>query len=192
MELLKQRILKDGRVPNGDVLIVNSFINHKVDPVLMREIGKDFAARFAGRGITKVVTIESSGIAPALFTAIELGCELVILKKQAASNLIDGTIQTQVFSFTKNSAYQLTLKRDFISPGEKVLFIDDFLANGEAGLGASELIERCGATVAGIGIVITKAFQPGLEKLRKLGYDVYSLAAIKSMEGGKIVFAEDE
>ena len=191
MELLKQKILEHGRALNEHVLLVDSFLNHQVDVPLMHEIGKEFARRFADAGITRIVTIEASGITPAAMTAMEMNLPMVVMKKSVSSILKEGTIQTEVFSFTKNSSYLLTLKSHFIAPGDRVLLIDDFLANGEAAFGASRLIEQCGASVAGIGIVITKAFQPGLKNLRAAGYRVESLAPVRRMAENIIEFGED-
>ena len=120
MEQLRQRILADGRALSDRVLLVDSFLNHQVDPQLMRAVGEEFARRFAGDGVTRVVTIESSGIAPAVMTALQMGVPMVILKKSVSSILQDGILQTEVFSFTKNAPYQLTLKRQFVQPGYRV------------------------------------------------------------------------
>ena len=194
MQLLEERILRDGRAISEDVLLVDSFLNHQVDVDLMREVGAEFARLFAGEGITRVATIEASGIAPAVMTAQALQTPLVpmvILKKSKSSILQEGVIQTEVFSFTKNASYQLTLKSQFVHPGDRVLLIDDFLANGEAAFGGIRLLEQAGATVAGVGAVIAKAFQPGMGKLRAAGYRVEALAAVQSLSCGKIAFAED-
>ena len=188
MELLKQKILDCGRALDEHVLLVDSFLNHQVDVKLMQEVGKEFARRFADAGITRIVTIESSGIAPAAMAALEMDLPLVILKKSKSSILKEGILQTEVFSFTKNAPYMLTLKPQFVHPGDKVLLIDDFLANGEAALGASSLLERAGAQVAGIGIVIAKTFQPGLKKLQEAGYRVEILAPVKRMAENLIEF----
>ncbi len=190
MELLKRKILECGRALNEHVLLVDSFLNHQVDVNLMREIGCEFARRFRDAGITRVATIESSGIAPAAMTALELNLPMIILKKSTSSILKDDILQTQVFSFTKNAPYQLTLKPQFILPGDRVLLIDDFLANGEAALGASTLLEHAGAQVAGIGIVIAKVFQPGLNKLRAKGYRVEVLAPVCQMSENRIGFGD--
>lgn len=190
MELLKQKILECGVALNEHVLLVDSFLNHQVDVKLMQEIGKEFAKRFADAGITRVATIEASGITPAAMTALEMDVPMVILKKSTSSILKDGVLQTEVFSFTKNASYQLTLKSQFIEKGDRVLLIDDFLANGEAGLGASKLLEQAGAQVAGVGIVIAKAFQPGLKKLRDAGYRVEALAPVIRMSENHIEFAD--
>lgn len=192
MDLLKNRILSDGRALNEHVLLVDSFLNHQVDPALMKAVGEEFARIFADAGITKVATIESSGIAPAVMTAITLGVPMVIMKKQLSSILKEGIIQTEVFSFTKNSSYNLTVKSEFIHDDDKVLVIDDFLANGEAAFGAIRLVEQCGAKVAGIGAVIAKAFQPGLKRLREAGYNTVALAPVKAMSENNIEFGEVE
>ena len=188
MELLKQKILDCGRALDEHVLLVDSFLNHQVDVKLMQEVGREFARRFADAGITRIVTIESSGIAPAAMAALEMDLPLVILKKSKSSILKDGILQTEVFSFTKNAPYQLTLKPQFVHPGDRVLLIDDFLANGEAALGASSLLERAGAQVAGIGIVIAKTFQPGLKRMQEAGYRVEILAPVKRMAENLIEF----
>ena len=188
MELLKKKILEEGRALNEHVLLVDSFLNHQVDAALMQAVGQEFAARFADAGVTRIVTIESSGIAPAAMTALAMGLPMVIMKKSMSSILQEDILQTEVFSFTKNAPYQLTLKPQFIQPGDRVLLIDDFLANGEAALGASSLLERAGAQVAGIGIVIAKTFQPGLKKLQEAGYRVEILAPVKRMAENLIEF----
>jgi len=191
MELLKNRILADGKALNERVLLVDSFLNHQVDPELMRKVGEEFAARFANDGVTRVATIESSGIAPAVMCAMTLGVPMVIMKKQPSSILKDGILQTEVFSFTKNSSYQLTLKAQFINENDNVLIIDDFLANGEAAFGAIRLVEQAGGKVAGLGAVIAKAFQPGMEKLRAAGYRVEALAPVIRMDKDIIEFVEE-
>ncbi len=188
MELLKQKILSEGRALNDHVLLVDSFLNNQVDPELMRAIGDEFARRFADAGVTRVVTIESSGIAPAVMTALKMNVPMVILKKSLSSILQDDILQTEVFSFTKNSSYQLTLKRKYVQPGDKVLVIDDFLANGEAAFGAFRLLEQAGAEVVGLGTVIAKAFQPGMRKLRDAGYRVEALAPVSRMAENVIEF----
>ena len=188
MELLKQRILEEGRALNEHVLLVDSFLNHQVDVKLMRACGEEFARRFADAGITRVATIESSGIAPAAMTALTMDLPMVILKKSVSSILKDGIIQTEVFSFTKNAPYLLTLKAHFIQPGDRVLLVDDFLANGEAAFGGIRLLEQAGAQVVGVGAVIAKAFQPGMEKLRAAGYRVEALAAVTRLADGVIEF----
>ena len=188
MELLKQRILKEGRALSEHVLLVDSFLNHQVDVHLMKACGEEFARRFAGAGITRVATIESSGIAPAAMTALAMDLPMVIMKKSVSSILKDGIIQREVFSFTKNAPYLLTLKTDFVKLGDNVLLIDDFMANGEAAFGGIALLEQAGAKIAGVGTVIAKTFQPGMKKLRDAGYRVEALAPVRYMAEGVIEF----
>ena len=188
MELLKQKIRAEGRALNDHVLLVDCFLNHQVDVPLMKAVGEEFARLFAGDGITRIATIESSGIAPAAMTALAMDLPLVILKKSVSSILKDGIIQTEVFSFTKNAPYLLTLKTQFVNPGDSVLLVDDILANGEAAFGGIALLEQAGAEVAGVGTVIAKAFQPGMEKLRAAGYRVEALAAVTRLADGVIEF----
>lgn len=191
MKELKERILNEGRAINEDILKVDSFINHQVDPALMASVGKEFASHFAGKGITKVATIESSGIAPAFATATALNVPLIIMKKQPSKILNDSLFQTEVTSFTKGTSYELTVSSKFLNENDHVLIIDDFLANGEAATGAIRLIRMSHATIAGIGVLIEKSFQPGHEKLVSQGFDVYALARIKHLEAGKIEFCEE-
>ena len=165
MKELQEKILNEGTAVNETVLKVDGFLNHQVDPVLMHKIGEDFANYFKDRGITKVFTIESSGIAPAVMAAIKLGVPMVILKKQQSKILNGEVYQTKVTSFTKGTSYELTLSKKYIDKDDKILLIDDFLANGEAAQGGVRLIEEAGATIEGIGIVIEKSFQPGRKKL---------------------------
>ena len=191
MELLKERILKEGRALSGDVLLVDSILNHQVDPKLMQAVGEEFARRFANAGATRVATIESSGIAPAVMTALTLNLPMVILKKSTSSILNEGILQTEVFSFTKKKSYQLTLKSKFMQPDERVLLIDDFLATGEAAFGGIRLIEQAGATCVGLGAVIAKMFQPGYKLLREKGYRVEVLAPVARMAENVIEFEKN-
>ena len=184
-------ILERGIAVNEDILKVDSFVNHQVDPELMKNIGNEFAEHFKGQGITKVATIESSGIAPALMTALALNVPMLILKKQPSKILNQDLYQTVVASYTKGTSYELTLSKNFISENDHVLIIDDFLANGEAATGAIRLIRKAHATIAGVGILIEKSFQPGYEKLTEQGIDVYSLARIAKLGEGVIEFVKD-
>ena len=190
LEALKQKILSEGRALNEHVLLVDCFLNHQVDVNLMKAVGDEFARRFADAGITRIATIESSGIAPAAMTALAMNLPMVIMKKSVSSILKDGIIQTEVFSFTKNAPYLLTLKTQFVCPGDNVLLIDDFLANGEAAFGGIALLEKAGAKVGGVGAVIAKAFQPGMRKLRDAGYRVEALAPVSHMAEGVIEFED--
>ena len=173
---------------NFEELAKTAIKNRKI--VAIGEIGLDFYKHFKNSGITRVFTIESSGISPALTTAYELNVPMVILKKQTSKILDDDFYQTEVKSFTKNNVYNLTLSKKYIEKDDNILIIDDFLANGEAAKGAIRLVESTGAKVAGIGIVIEKSFQPGHKYLQDLGYDIYSLARIKSLENGQIEFID--
>ena len=191
MKILEDMILERGIAVNEDILKVDSFVNHQVDPELMKNIGDEFAEHFKGQGITKVATIESSGIAPALMTALALNVPMLILKKQPSKILNQDLYQTVVTSYTKGTSYELTLSKNFISKNDHVLIIDDFLANGEAATGAIRLIRKAHATIAGVGILIEKSFQPGYEKLTEQGIDVYSLARIAKLGEGVIEFVKD-
>ena len=191
MELLKNRIKEEGNALNENVLKVDSFLNHQVDPKLMYEIGKEFKEYFKNHEITKVFTIESSGIAPAVMTAIQMNLPMVTLKKQTSKILSGEVYQKKVHSFTKNTDYELTLSKKYISKDDKVLIIDDFLAYGEVALGAIDLVKQAGATVSGIGIVIEKSFQPGRKILEDKGYNIYSLARISKLEKGRIEFKQE-
>lgn len=191
MKILEDMILERGIAVNEDILKVDSFVNHQVDPELMKNIGDEFTEHFKGQGITKVATIESSGIAPALMTALALNVPMLILKKQPSKILNQDLYQTVVTSYTKGTSYELTLSKNFISENDHVLIIDDFLANGEAATGAIRLIRKAHATIAGVGILIEKSFQPGYEKLTEQGIDVYSLARIAKLGEGVIEFVKD-
>lgn len=190
MKRLEDKIRNEGQALSETVLKVDGFINHQVDPVLMSEIGKTFAAYYKDKGITKVFTIESSGIAPAVYTAMELGVPMVILKKQTSKTLTGEVYQTNITSFTKGTSYELTLSKHYIQPDDVILVIDDFLANGEAANGATRLVEMADAKVAGIAILIEKAFQRGRSRLEKSGYEVRSLARVSKLGRGLIEFTE--
>ena len=189
MKLLEEKILSEGIAVDENILKVDSFINHQVDPVLMTEIGKELAGHFKERGITKVATIESSGIAPALTCASALGVPMVILKKQPSKTLNSDLYQTIVTSYTKGPSNELTLSSKFVTADDHVLIVDDFPANGEAATGALRLIRKSHATIAGVGVIIEKSFQPGREKLEAQGIEVYALARIAKMSAGVIEFA---
>ncbi len=192
MDLLKERILAEGSAKNENILKVDSFLNHQVDPILMQKIGEEFAAHYKDMGITKVVTIESSGIAPALLTAMALNVPMIILKKQSSKVLNDTLYQTVVTSYTKGNSYELSLVPEYVNENDHVLIIDDFLADGEAATGAIRLLRKAHATIAGIGILIEKSFQPGRKKLEEQGFHVYSLVKIASLADGKIQFAKED
>ena len=191
MQQLKDAIRTKGKAVSQDVLLVDSFLNHQVDVQLMKAIGEAFAEYFSDRKFTRVVTIESSGIAPASFTALALGLPLVVMKKQTSKIMKEGLLKTTVRSFTKGIDYELTVKAEYLTAEDHILFIDDFLASGEAAFGVLELAKQAGASVDGIGIVIEKAFQSGHQRLVEAGMDVYSLARVKSMAANSIDFVEE-
>lgn len=192
MQLLKEKIKSEAIVVNSDIIKVGSFINSKVDPELMDRIGETFAEHFKNQGITMIATIESSGISPALMTALHMNVPLVIMKKQPSKILYPDVYHTEINSFTKKVGYELTVEKDQMGIDDHVLIIDDFLANGETATGAMRLIRMSGATVAGLGIVIEKSFQPGRKKLEEQGLHVCALARIASMSENQIEFLEDE
>ena len=189
MELLEQRILADGKVIGNDCLKVDMFLNHQIDVDLLNEIGKEFHRLFAENNITKIVTIEASGIGIACIAAQYFSVPVVFAKKGANKNIGSNLYTADVFSFTKGTTTTIAISKDYLSENDRVLIIDDFMANGKAAHGLINIINQAGAKVEGIGIVIEKGFQPGGDALRSLGYRVESLAIIKSMEDGKIVFA---
>ncbi|HET7521939.1 MAG TPA: xanthine phosphoribosyltransferase [Bacillales bacterium] len=191
MERLKEKIRNGGIVLSENVLKVDSFLNSQVDPVLMQQIGRKFADRFANEQITKVLTIESSGIAPATMAALELGIPCVFARKKKSLTLQTGLLTTEVFSYTKQESNEIFVANKFISETDRVLIIDDFLAHGEAALGLAHLVEQAGATVAGIGIVIEKSFQPGRTKLDEKGYRVESLARIQGLKNNRVTFLSE-
>ena len=191
MNFLQERILAEGVIKAGNVLKVDSFLNHQLDMKLLDAIGKEFANRFADAGITKVLTIETSGIAIACAVARELGVNLVYAKKGESINIDGPVYRAEIPSFTRGNINQVMVSRKFLSKGDRVLIIDDFLANGYALQGLISLVEYAEATVEGCGIVIEKGFQEGGQRIRNLGYRLESLAIIEKMdaETGTITFA---
>lgn len=185
MELLKKRILQDGKCFPGGILKVDSFINHQMDPILMKSVGVEFVRRFANKDFNKVMTIEASGIAPAIMVGYLLELPVVFAKKKQPKTM-ENMISTQIRSFTKDREYDVCISKDFLSPSDKVLFIDDFLANGNAAMGVIDLIRQAGAELAGMGFIIEKAFQQGGELLREQGVWVESLAIIDNLDNCKI------
>lgn len=182
MELLKERIRKDGTMKPGNVLKVDNFLNHQMDIQLFNEIGKEFKRRFADVKVDKILTIEASGIGIAAIVAQYFDCPVVFAKKSQSINL-DGTmLSTQIESFTHKRKYEVIVASRFLQPGENILVIDDFMANGCAAMGLVQLIEDAHAKLAGIGIVIEKGFQQGGAMLRQRGFRVESLAIVDSMD----------
>ena len=185
MDLLKKRILQDGKCFEGGILKVDSFINHQMDPILMKSIGVEFVRRFANKDFNKVMTIEASGIAPAIMVGYLLELPVVFAKKKQLKTM-ENMISTTVRSFTKDREYNVCISKDFLSKEDRVLFIDDFLANGNAANGVIDLIDRAGAQLVGMGFIIEKAFQHGGEVLRERGIHVESLAIIDSLDNCQI------
>nr|WP_092070034.1 xanthine phosphoribosyltransferase [Dendrosporobacter quercicolus]NSL48101.1 xanthine phosphoribosyltransferase [Dendrosporobacter quercicolus DSM 1736]SDM05352.1 xanthine phosphoribosyltransferase [Dendrosporobacter quercicolus] len=188
MELLKQKILLEGTVLNEKVLKVDSFLNHQLDPVLTMQIGAEFARRFEDCTVDKILTIESSGIAVALATAVKLNVPLVFARKKRSLLMSEEAYTTEVYSYTKQETNHITVLKKFLPAGEKVLIIDDFLASGAAASGLAVLARQAGCEITGIGIVIEKSFQGGAAKLRQAGYRVESLVRIGSLKDGKVTF----
>ena len=186
MKLLKERILSEGKCFPGGILKVDNFINHQMDPVLMREMSKELARRFAEHKINKVITIEASGIAPAIMVGDYLNVPVLFAKKKVPSTM-ENMLVTEVFSFTKNRSYSVCVSSDYLTKDDRVLFIDDFLANGNAALGIIDLVEQAGAKLEGMGFLIEKGFQSGGEELRSRGIHVESLAIIESLDNCTIV-----
>jgi xanthine phosphoribosyltransferase len=191
MKLLQHKIISEGLVLSDQVLKVDSFLNHMVDPELMLAVGQAFAERFAGSRVDKVLTLESSGIAPAIMTALTLKVPLLFARKHKSLTLKDDIYVETVYSFTKQQHNEVTISRKFLSPDENVLIIDDFLAHGEAALGMARIVESAGASVVGIGIVIEKSFQSGAGRLKEAGYRVESLARIASLTDGAVTFVSE-
>jgi xanthine phosphoribosyltransferase len=188
MELLKERIINDGHVIGTKVLKVDSFLNHQIDVALFNEIGKEFKRRFENNSVTKILTVEASGIGIACITAQYFNVPVVFAKKHEASNLDAEVYAAEVYSFTKNKSYSIRVSKKFIEKGDKVLIIDDFLANGNAAKGLINIVKQASAEAVGVGIVIEKAFQEGRSKVEQTGVRVESLAIIDSMADGNIVF----
>lgn len=191
MELLKNRIRTDGLVLNDSLLKVDSFLNHQLDPQLMFKMGEEFARRFAGEAITRILTIEASGIAVAIMAGLVMQVPVVFARKKKSAVTTDDLYCTKVYSFTKKESNDIIVDKKFLAANDRVLIIDDFLANGEAALGLTNIVQQAGASVAGIGIVIEKSFQPGAEKLKKAGFRVESLARIAAFSGGQVQFVPE-
>ncbi|MDF2904762.1 MAG: xanthine phosphoribosyltransferase [Herbinix sp.] len=181
MQLLKERILKDGKVRSGSVLKVDSFLNHQLDIELFGEIGKEFKRRFADQTVTKILTIEASGIGIACIAAQYFNVPVVFAKKNQTKNIAGDVYTSKVESFTHGRVYDIIVSKDFLKPEDKILVIDDFLANGAALIGLLNLIKDAGATLVGAGIVIEKGFQEGGKLVRDGGVRVESLAIIEAM-----------
>ncbi|MGH4140674.1 xanthine phosphoribosyltransferase [Clostridium sp.] len=191
METLKSKILAEGTVIGSEILKVDSFLNHQIDINLFNEIGQEFKKRFENNEITKILTVEASGIGIACIVAQYFGnIPVVFAKKHEATNLDSDTYEADVFSFTKNKTYKIRTSKKYINPEDKILIIDDFLANGNAVLGLVEIAGQARASLVGVGIVIEKAFQNGRSRIEEKGIRVESLAIVKSIKDNTIVFQE--
>ena len=189
MELLEKRIIEDGEVLPGNILKVSNFLNHQIDVRLMDEMGAEFARLYKDTKPTKILTIESSGIAVGYAVARQFGVPLVFAKKHQSSNVNESVYSASVWSFTHNQNYTVVVSKKYINPGDKILLVDDFLANGNALNGLIEIVEKAGASVQGICIAIEKGFQNGGKMLREKGYRVESLAIVDKMtDDGTITF----
>ena len=186
MELLKQRIMRDGKIKDNNVLKVDSFLNHQMDVSLFAELGSEFSRRYSNCGVNKILTIEASGIGIACITAQSFSCPVIFAKKTQTKNIAGEVYTTKVESFTHGRVYDIIVSTQFLGKGDRVLIIDDFLANGAALMGLIQLVRDAKAELVGAGIVIEKAFQPGGDIIRSTGVRVESLARIKSMsvDGG--------
>lgn len=192
MQLLKDRIRKDGKIKEGNVLKVDSFLNHQMDVKLFQEIGKEFKRRFADEEITKILTIEASGIGIACVAAEVFDVPVVFAKKTQTKNIAGDVYTTKVESFTHGRVYDIIVSKEFLGKGDKVLLIDDFLANGKALEGLAELVTKSGAELVGAGVVIEKGFQVGGDIIRSKGIHLESLAIVESMDEktGEVVFCD--
>lgn len=187
---LQKKILTDGKVLPGNILKVDGFLNHQIDINLLRDMGADFYELFKDKNITKILTIEASGIAIACYAAEHFKVPVVFAKKGTHKNVGNDVFTAEVFSYTKGTSYEVAVSKLYINENDRILIIDDFLANGQAVLGLKKIIEDAGAELCGAGIAITKCFQKGEQMLIDAGIDVKSLAAIESMEDCVIRFRE--
>jgi xanthine phosphoribosyltransferase len=189
MKLLEERIRKDGKVKNGGILKVDSFLNHQMDIGLFEEMAAEFYRLYSGSDVTKILTLEASGIGLACLVAQKFKCPVIFAKKTKTKNIDGAVLKTSVESFTHGQVYDVIVSREFLQPSDRVLIIDDFLANGNALTGLVNLVKDAGAHLVGAGIAVEKAFQPGGDILRRQGVRIESLARIKSMtDGGEIEF----
>lgn len=188
MKLLEDRILRDGVIVDGGILKVDMFLNHRLDIPLLDKLGEEFYRIFKGHPVDKILTIEASGIAIAALTARHFGVPAVFAKKAKPVTMRDDALHTSVYSFTKQKSYEVYVQRSFLTPGEHILIIDDFLAHGNAAEGLCDLAEAAGALVSGVGIAIEKHFQGGRERLQARGILVQSLAEIEKIENGQVIF----
>ena len=191
MELLKERIKKEGKVLPGNIVKVDGFLNHRVDPVLMRQIAEEFKRRFADKEITLILTAEASGIALATICAEVFGVPMVFAKKAKSDNIEGGLYCSDIYSYTYKKKVTLLVSKDWMKPEDKVLVVDDFMANGEAMRGLCDIVTEAGAELVGVGIAVEKGFQHGGDKLREKGVNIQSLAIIEKADENGFVFREE-
>ena len=190
MKELQEKIKEYGTVLPGNVLKVDAFLNHQVDPVLMKHMGEEFAKLYKDAGVTKIWTVESSGIAPAVMTGLAMNVPVIFARKHKSLTLKDDLYTASVYSYTKETTNQISISKKYVSPTDKVVLIDDFLANGQALEGMLQIAQAAGVEVAGAGIVIEKTFQKGGQELRKQGLRIESLAKVSSLANGKAEFED--
>lgn len=187
MKYLEERIEEEGIVISENILKVDKFLNQQIDVDLVERLAEEFFQVFKNRGITKVITIEASGIAPAVLVGLKLGTPVIFLKKSLPKTM-ERYYSSVVDSHTKGKKYSIYMDKDLLDENDKILFIDDFLGNGEAFKGVEDIVKQSDSKIEGVGIVVEKSFQAGREYIENQGYDIYSLARISSMENSRIVF----
>ncbi|QII82923.1 xanthine phosphoribosyltransferase [Jeotgalibaca arthritidis] len=192
MELLEREIRENGQVLEGGVLKVDNFLNHQINPKLMKALGDEFAQLFKDAGVNKILTVETSGIAPAVFAGLELDVPVVFGRKNKSLTLQDNMYTTSVYSYTKQISNEISISKDYLTASDRVLIIDDFLANGQAVAGLLSICKSAGADVVGIGIVIEKSFQKGRRWVEETGIRIESLARVASLDNNQVVFVGEE
>lgn len=192
MESLGRKVKEDGVVIDEKILKVDGFLNHQIDATLMNEVGQTFYDAYKDAGITKILTIEASGIAPAIMAAFHFDVPCLFAKKAKPSTLKDGFCSTEIHSFTKNKTSTVIVSEEFLGEGDKVLIIDDFLANGDASLGLNDIVQQAKAATVGIGIVVEKSFQDGRQRLENEGLNVTSLCKVASLKGNKVTLLGEQ
>ncbi|WP_031515761.1 xanthine phosphoribosyltransferase [Desulfofalx alkaliphila] len=188
MQLLKDRILTEGKIISDHILKIDSFLNHQLDPHFIKAIGDEFARLYADQGVTKILTVEASGIAVGLMTGIALNVPVLFAKKKHAATIDHRYFSSSVYSYTKKEAVEIFVSKSYLKPEDRVLIVDDFLARGEALRGMHSIVKQAKATLVGVGIVVEKAFQGGGKELRAQGIRIESLARVASLKDGKVEF----
>lgn len=191
MTTLNDRIKRDGIVVNESILKIDSFLNHQIDPLVISQIAEKLYDHYKETGVTKILTIEASGIAPALMTAQQFEVPMLFAKKATPSTLLEEQYKTDIHSYTKNITNSVLVSKEYLSQNDVVLIVDDFLASGQAAMGLIDLVKQAGAKVAGVGICVEKSFQGGREELEKMDVDVYSISRIASLKSNEVTFVEE-